>query len=234
MVLTDHTLEELFPELIKEGDHTVLFSGGARGADTHFGKEAAKAGFKVIHWCFRNDSRLHKVSVGKNLLELSDPHIEKAAVSLCKAVPENAYVKTLIQRSAFQVCFVDSVYAVGWPDDRKDSKSLLEIDGGTGWSCQMYVDRFDDGSSDQCKLYFFDQKLLRWSAWDVSKSCWKHLPGGPPHPTGRCAGIGSRRLTPNGESAIRSLFVYNKKKRSHSDSSIDRGCEHEKKKLSTE
>lgn len=232
MDLRAYTVEELFPEIVKEDDDDILFSGGARGADTYFGKAAAEAGFKVIHWCFKDDSRLHKVCVDTNLLRLADPHIEKAARSLCKTV-SNANVKALIQRSAFQVCFVNSVYAVGWPDTRKTGKSLLGIDGGTGWSCQMYVDRFDDSISRQCKLYFFDQNLCVWSAWDRSKSCWRRLPQGPPPPAGRCAGIGSRNLTVHGECAIKGLFISNKKKRSHSDVALDRG-EPEKKKLNTE
>lgn len=207
MCLSDCTLEDLFPDLSFSSN--VLFSGGASGADTYFGCAATKAEFQVIHWCFKNDSGSCKVHVPSHLLPLTTHHVKQAAERLHKNMPTRPNVLALIQRNAFQVCFADAVYAVGWFQQQSSTDSLLKIEGGTGWSCQMYVDRFQSENQSKCKLYFFDQVEAAWFVWDVYSSRWKRMCDPPPAPTGRVAGIGSRKLTDAGKQAITNLFSYN-------------------------
>jgi hypothetical protein len=113
----------------------------------------------------------------------------------------NTIVNDLLRRNFYQVRWSDSVYAVS---QFKIDGSLLKIDGGTAWACQMYVDRFiyDQEPMDLCNLYLYDQGSNKWYKW---RREWSEIDR-PPTPTGIYAGIGSRKLTADGARAIDDLY----------------------------
>ena len=96
---------------------------------------------------------------------------------------------------------------------------VLDVGGGTGWACQWYADRFEDGCEDpaKCRLYFYDDAgppwalqdeitKGKWSCWDARNRCWAPLVGTPPPPEGLYAGIGATRLSVDAARAIESLY----------------------------
>lgn len=183
----------------------VLLSGGADGADAAFGRAAVAAKHDVVHWSFDG----HRTKMRKNLyrldrdhLDSADPYLLRANKSIMRTYPSSdAIVNDLLRRNLYQVRWSDSVYAVS--QFKKDG-SLLGIDGGTAWACQMYVDRFiyDQEPMDLCCLYLFDQSSNRWYAWRRS---WSEIDA-LPRPSGIYAGIGSRKLTTDGAQAIAELY----------------------------
>jgi hypothetical protein len=183
----------------------VLLSGGADGADAAFGRAAQAAGHDVVHWTFGG----HKTKLRKNLCQLTeehlaaaDPYLLRANKSLVRTYPSSsAVVNDLLRRNLYQVRWSDSVYAVS---RFKRDGSLLGIDGGTAWACQMYVDRFiyDQEPMELCNLYLFDQLSNKWHTW---RRGWSEIDC-PPAPLGIYAGIGSRKLTPDGAKAIDALY----------------------------
>lgn len=189
----------------------TLVSGGAMGADRVFGRHAAQAGFAVIHLLgpspFASASPQEQcVTVPNSLLTQTEPALRKAARHLCKPVPKPGYGKKFVQRNYYQVRYADAVYAVGW---KSTKKCLLDIEGGTGWSCQLYVNRFQPlgpEPASQCRLYFYEQQSNQWLRWQPLSSEWEPLIA-PPRPAGHCAGVGSRSLTQDGARVIECLFL---------------------------
>lgn len=194
----------MFGELeLKSPD--IMLSGGATGADTEFGKAAHKAKHQVVHWMFKG----HKTKLKSNLYELSvdhlksaDPFLIRANKSMRRTFPGSTdYVNNLLRRNYYQVKWSDSVYAVG---NFGSSQSMLNINGGTEWACQMYVDRFlyDQEPFELCNLFFFDQTTEKWHRWH---KVWTAIDC-PPIPTGIYAGIGTRDISDAGITAIKELY----------------------------
>lgn len=208
----------VLPEALKCNDANVLISGGARGADTCFEKAATAAGFKVVHWVVDadgsvNNNDVHRVNPPNAMLQMTEVHIRNASKAIHRSVPKRPYVLSLIQRNVFQAYSCTTMYAVGW--FQPDSASLLAVEGGTAWTCQLYVDRFRTCES-LCKLYFFELRKEKWFMWDVQHSEWKAMTAQPPSPSGHFAGIGSRKITPTGVKAVQSLFSASIKRRAES------------------
>lgn len=183
----------------------ILLSGAADGADSVFSKAAAASKHQVVHWTFAG----HKTKLRKGLYQLSpehltaaDPYLMRANKGVVRTFPSGSeHVNNLLRRNLYQVRWSESVYAVSrFSSDR----SMLMIDGGTAWACQMYVDRFlyDQEPMDLCQLYLFDQTSGTWHAW---KRRWDRIDA-PPKPHGIYAGIGSRDLSDAGSAAIAALY----------------------------
>lgn len=184
----------------------ILLSGGAAGADTAFSESAAEHGHTVVNWTFFG----HKSKMKTTLYQLTEDHLKqadepliRANKSLLRAFPtKKENTNNLLRRNFFQVRWSESVYAVS---RFNQDGSMLGVDGGTAWACQMYVDRFlfDQEPLDLCKLYFFDQETNTWHSW---KRIWTAIEK-PPMPSGIYAGIGSRDLTKQGKQAIKDLYL---------------------------
>lgn len=190
----------------------VLVSGGATGADCVFGTAAIKAGLRVIHFTVsgKNEKKhdgQEYICLHEDVLEAATPQLRIAAKHLGKHMPRPGYGKRLIQRNFYQIWKADSVYAIGW---KTQDSSLLQVEGGTGWTCQLYVQRFQPLGSEpaqDCHLYLYEMATASWWQWDCITSKWNALFTGPPRPTGVCAGIGSRSMNPEGTTAIQALFA---------------------------
>jgi hypothetical protein len=191
--------------ILTVGLENICFSGGAEGADLQWGMMAGRNNFSVIHWSFDG----HKVSAPEcEVVRLSQPQLDEADSYLRRAnktlkrkfPTSNQYTNNLLRRSWYQVSATNAVYAVGTKDH------LGNVDGGTAWAVQMYMDRFliDKEPIENCKLYFFDQSNHAWWQWNGEK--WYGLSSGAPRPSGVWTGIGSRNLTDAGKWAIRKLL----------------------------
>lgn len=100
------------------------------------------------------------------------------------------------------------MYAIGYREPRGE----LDIKGGTGWTCQMYLDQCREHSR-EFVLYFYNQENKRWIHYvmDLRKNkptIMQHdePDWAPPRPEGVYAGIGSRELTADGKRAIEALY----------------------------
>ena len=115
-------------------------------------------------------------------------------------------------------------------NDDKTTEQMMDIGGGTGIACQMYIDRFGEGEGkkdpQQCNLFFFDDGAQgfhhidpithnKWCQWNHSDRSWTVLPDGPPHPSTykTYAGIGGTRVNDppsKGGAAIEALYGIDK------------------------
>jgi hypothetical protein len=80
----------------------------------------------------------------------------------------------------------------------------FSVEGGTAWAVQMYIDRFTCDSEDinTCKLYFFNEISRKWMSWH---GAWGVLYELPPVPEGIWTGIGTRKLTIDGNNQIENV-----------------------------
>lgn len=175
----------------------VCLSGGAEGADIHWGEAAKARGDSVIHFIFPGHrSRApheEKTVLSREQLLVGDPHLERANKTLKRRFPGSSdFVNSLLRRNYYQVAWSDSIYAIS-----EIGKDQL-VKGGTAWAVQMFIDMHPGG-----KCYVCDQKKQQWFQW---KNGWCPIIA-PPAPSGVWAGVGSRDLTPYGEKAIRDLMV---------------------------
>lgn len=183
----------------------ILLSGGANGADTLFSEKASVAGHTVVNWIFSG----YKSKMTANLYKLTVDHLEQADLPLARAnksllrsfPTKSEQTNNLLRRNFYQVRWSESVYAVS---KFNQDNSMLKIDGGTAWACQMYADRFlfDREPFELCKMYFFDQITEQWFQWN---KIWSKIDE-PPTPSGIYAGIGTRKLNSAGKRAIESLY----------------------------
>jgi len=182
----------------------VCLSGGAEGADLQWGMCAGSAGHQVVHWTFKGHSSKAPKSEISELTEeqllVADESLTRANLSLKRRFPGSSwFVNALLRRNYYQIKWAESVYAV--------SKLVKgQVDGGTAWATQMYMDRFlcDGEDISKCQLYLFDQVDEKWLTWNGVWQEAEHVP----EPSGVWAGIGSRKLTDAGKQAIRDILGY--------------------------
>jgi hypothetical protein len=183
----------------------ILLSGGAAGADTVFSEHAENVGHTVVNWSFSG----HKSKMINSIYKLTVEHLEqsnapliRANRSLLRTFPtKSEKTNNLLRRNFYQVRWSESLYAVS---TFNNDNSMLKIDGGTAWACQMYADRFlfDQEPFDLCKMYFFDQNAQQWYQW---RKVWNKIDQ-PPVPSKIYAGIGTRTLNSFGKLAIANLY----------------------------
>lgn len=177
----------------------MCLSGGAAGADAQWGMTAGTLGHTVIHWSFEGH-RTHVPSEEVYVLTLNqlmeaDPYLTKANKTLKRHFPPRSpFATNLLRRNLYQVRDADCIYAVS-------TIKKGQVQGGTAWAVQMFLDRFD---SQPCAAYVYDQSDSTWNVWEGQ---WTPIDS-PPVPEGVYAAVGSRDLLPNGKEAIRTLMGY--------------------------
>jgi hypothetical protein len=168
----------------------VCFSGGAAGADRLFGLWAAENGHEEIHFSFEK----HKVHVREetviqlptDLLTCKEvrEQLRKANRTLERSVPRFGYVYNLLARNSYQISSTDRVYTIG------KLISPSQLDGGTAWAVQMYLDR-DDNDKEIYHYDIVDNKVYQYC--NQTKQFIEV--DSVPKPHGKWTGIGTRRAT---------------------------------------
>jgi hypothetical protein len=129
-------------------------------------------------------------------LAAADRYCRRANETLGRRYPPRSQlVHNLLRRNWYQVESARSCYAVSTFKDG-------EIDGGTAWAVQMFIDAHAPGPG---RLYLFDQAICRWHEW--LGDCWKPIYTAPP-PSGVYAAVGTRELNIVGRLAINVLFDF--------------------------
>jgi len=175
-----------------ERSTVTLYSGGHKGAETEFGKNAECWGIREVNYTFEG----HVVERDKNCTVLSEEELKKGDVSMeivsrrmSRTYAKADKIRKVIQSIFHMVNKGYHVFAIGWiqPDDT--------VKGGTGWGVEL------------AKLFnrpvsVYDQDRKGWFSWKDNQ--WA---ADTPVIQGESfVGTGTRNLTADGVQAIEALF----------------------------
>lgn len=171
----------------------MLYSGGHKGAEAEFGRQAQRWGLREVTFSFKG----HQMEWSQDVRVLSAAELEKGDVSmeivsrrLGRRYSSVDKIRRVVQSLFHIVNHSYQVFAVGWIQDDKT------VRGGTGWGVELakFFNR---------PLHVFDQDRNAWFTW--SGTDW--VEAQPTIDERPFAGTGTRRLSDNGRAAIEALFV---------------------------
>jgi len=175
-----------------ERSRVTLYSGGHKGAETEFGRNAECWGIREVNYTFEG----HAVDRNKNCTVLSTEELKKGDISMeivskrmGRTYARADKIRKVIQSIFHMVNKGYHVFAVGWiqPDDT--------VKGGTGWGVEL------------AKLFnrpvsVYDQDRKGWFSWKDNQ--W--IADIPVVDGDSFVGTGTRNLTGDGARAIEDLF----------------------------
>jgi hypothetical protein len=174
---------------------SILFSGGAPGAEAQFGASAETHDVEEVNFTFEG----HKIERHRGVRVLNHEELLAGDVSLAyvsrlmnRRYTEGPTLRKVLQTLWYQVNNGQEIYVIG---------SVLAdgtVRGGIGWGAEF---------AKLCNkpLYVFDQDKDAWLTW--TGDAWAPTPSGEPvirHP--HFTGTGTRTLRENGVRAIEGLF----------------------------
>lgn len=190
-------LSNFFQEY-RNNNMNVCLSGGAVGTDHFFSNYSLENNHVVVNFIFNgHNSKCDPdtlLSIPDNILQSYEVYdkLKRANKTLQRKIPhKNTYVYKLLARNYFQIKDTDRVYAI--------SKliSPSQIDGGTAWAVQMYLD-----STENPELYLYDYITEERYKYSLELKEYVKVDS-VPLPHGIWTGIGSRKAP---EHAIRNFL----------------------------
>jgi hypothetical protein len=191
----------------------VCHSGGAEGSDTVWEIEGDVFGVKTFAYSYKTS--IHK---SPNKVEISDDDYNEGIIQVNKA---NKYLNrfgiqkymNLLARNWAQVKYSDQIFAIGHivdpgkktPKGYYSKSKIQTVDGGTGYAVMM-------GILNNKVVYVFDQSKSKWFRWSYSIESFIEMSECPKITSQNFAGIGTRRIQPNGELAIKQVYQLTFKK----------------------
>jgi hypothetical protein len=173
---------------------SILFSGGAPGAEAEFGRCAERNGVEEVNFTFDG----HKIQRHRGVRVLNHEELQSGDVSLAyvsrlmhRRYTDSPTIRKVLQTLWYQVNSGQEIYVVG---------TILEdgtVRGGTGWGAEF---------AKLCNkpLFVFDQDKDSWFTW--SGEGWESSK--PPVLThAHFTGTGTRTVRENGRRAIEALFT---------------------------
>ena len=175
---------------------SILFSGGAPGAEAAFGACAERHGVEEVNFTFDG----HKIARQRGVRVLNHEELMSGDVSLeyvsrlmHRRYTEGPTLRKVLQTLWYQVNNGQEIYVIG------NILADETVRGGTGWGAEF---------AKLCNkpLYVFDQERDGWFEW--SGAAWEPRQGSSaptithPHFTG----TGTRTLRDNALQAIEALF----------------------------
>lgn len=197
----------------------MLISGGADGSDMCWAVAALKRGDSIEVWSFDGHKMpaRHPTPTCVHHISKEQTFAEKDALILTgtrlrKQVPKaGTYVGNLIRRNYYIASSANSMYAIG-KLTRPDMGSIcVNVDGGTGWSCQLFADKCLAADSTDRPLPLFVYSNVQWYQCVIEKNIfhWR-VCANIPTPQGMYAGVGTRDISSDGVQAIsRVINLYN-------------------------
>jgi hypothetical protein len=179
---------------MKSGD-CILFSGGAPGAEAHFGTCAERHGVEEVNFTFDG----HKIVRHRGVRVLNHEELLAGDVSLAyvsrlmnRRYTEGPMLRKVLQTLWYQVNNGQEIYVIG------SVQEDATVRGGTGWGAEF---------AKLCNkpLSVFDQDKDAWLTW--TGDAWRPTESEGPvitHP--HFTGTGTRTLRDNGARAIEALF----------------------------
>ncbi len=173
---------------------SILFSGGAQGAESEFGRLAEKYGIQEVTYTFEG----HKIERQRGLRVLTQEELVRKDVSLTyvskllnRRFTNAEKMRKVLQTIMHQVDSGHEVFVVGTlqPDGT--------VKGGTGWGAEF---------AKICNkpLYAFGQIKNGWHKWQSGE--WVKVEA-PVIAHRHFTGTGTRFLEENGRRAIEDLFA---------------------------
>ena len=179
-------------------EDTILFSGGAQGAEEEFGACAERHGIEEVNFSFDG----HKPARTRGLRVLNHEELHAGEVSLAyvsklmqRRYPDTPGFRKILQSIWYQINNGQEIYVIGLiqPDGT--------VRGGTGWGAEF---------AKLCAkpLFVFDQEKGGWFQWDGDASTWVARAGAdqPVIQHAHFTGTGTRVVEANGRQAIQALF----------------------------
>jgi hypothetical protein len=176
---------------------SILFSGGAPGAEAEFGACAERHGVEEVNFTFDG----HKIARQRGVRMLNHEELQNGDVSLeyvsrlmHRRYTDSPTIRKVLQTLWYQVNHGQEVYVIGsiLPDGT--------VRGGTGWGAEF---------AKLCNkpLFVFDQEQDAWSQWTGID--WGKLDraSAPLISHAHFTGTGTRSLQDNGRAAIERLFA---------------------------
>lgn len=182
---------------VMQPSDSILFSGGAPGAEAAFGACAERHGVEEVHFTFEG----HRIDRARGVRVLNHEELLAGDVSLeyvsrlmNRRYTEGPTIRKVLQSLWYQVNNGQEIYVIG--------VILADgtVRGGTGWGAEF---------AKLCNkpLYVFDQEKDRWFHWRSTE--WQPLPAsdGPSITHAHFTGTGTRTLQENGRRAIEGLLM---------------------------
>ncbi len=170
----------------------TLYSGGHRGTEAEFGRQAEKWGLDEVNYSFEGqkpERSRGRVVLDTDELRKGDISMEIVSLHMNRTYARADKIRRVLQTIFHMVNNGYHVFAVGWiqPDET--------VKGGTGWAVEL-AKLFNR------PLSVYDQERKAWFAWE-DKS-W--VASEPVIRDKTFVGTGTRHLSADGREAIEDLF----------------------------
>src|SRR5687768_3060266 len=171
---------------------TILFSGGAPGAEAAFGECAERHGVEEVNFTFDG----HKITRERGVRVLNHEELLAGDVSLDyvsrlmnRRYTDSPTLRKVLQTLWYQVNNGQEIYVIGAIQDDRT------VRGGTGWGAEF---------AKLCNkpLYVFDQERDRWFQWDGTNWQPRDAADQPVITHPHFTGTGTRTIRPNAQAAI--------------------------------
>jgi hypothetical protein len=176
---------------------SILFSGGAPGAEAGFGACAERRGIEEVNFTFEG----HVMARHRGVRVLNHEELQAGDVSLAyvarltnRRYSDSPTIRKVLQTLWYQINNGQEIYVIG---------TILEdktVRGGTGWGAEF---------AKLCNkpLYVFDQEHDCWARWNGDD--WQALDrwAAPVITHPHFTGTGTRSIRENGKQAIEELFA---------------------------
>lgn len=177
-------------------ENFILFSGGAKGAETEFGVNAERFGIEEVNFTFEG----HSIVRQRGLRFLNHEELKKGDVSLAylsrlmnRRFTESPTMRKILQSIWYQINSGQEIFVIG------EILADHTVKGGTGWGAEF---------AKLCNkpLYVFDQIRDAWFRWNETSwvECGKSE--APVIANHHFAGMGTRFLTESGRKAVAELY----------------------------
>ena len=175
---------------------SILFSGGAPGAEAEFGACAERHGIEEVNFTFEG----HKIDRHRGVRVLNHEELQNGDVSLeyvgklmQRRYTDAPTIRKVLQTLWYQVNSGQEIYVIG---------AILDdntVRGGTGWGAEF---------AKLCNkpLFVYDQEKSGWCKWtgDAWQALTRETAPVITHP--HFTGTGTRNLKDDSKKAIEDLF----------------------------
>ena len=176
---------------------SILFSGGAPGAEAEFGACAERHQVEEVNFTFDGHPIVRSRGVrvlNHEELQAGDVSLEYVSRLMHRRYTDAPTIRKILQTIWYQVNYGQEIYVVG---------TILDdgtVRGGTGWGAEF---------AKLCNkpLHVFDQDKGSWFSWTGDE--WTPRPVSDPPVIGHAhfTGTGTRTLRDSGRRAIEALFT---------------------------